>query len=101
MSMYVIKRSGKKELMHFDKITTRNSKLCSDLSIDPIKISQKVVESLKSGMKTVEIDVLSAETALYMSCLHTTLNMRFWPRGLLCRICTSLLSHCFRVLLRN
>ena len=67
MSMYVIKRSGKKELMHFDKITTRNSKLCSDLSIDPIKISQKVVESLKSGMKTVEIDVLSAETALYMS----------------------------------
>jgi hypothetical protein len=31
MSMFVVKRSGKKESVHFDKITSRVSKLCYGL----------------------------------------------------------------------
>jgi hypothetical protein len=31
MSMFVVKRSGKKESVHFDKITSRISKLCYGL----------------------------------------------------------------------
>ena len=31
MSMYVLKRDGKKESVHFDKITSRISKLCYGL----------------------------------------------------------------------
>jgi hypothetical protein len=31
MSMYVVKRGGRKESVHFDKITSRVSKLCYGL----------------------------------------------------------------------
>ena len=65
--MYVVKRSGKTEPVYFDKITKRNEKLCRDLNIDPIEISQKVIQSIHSGIKTEELDNLSAETALYLS----------------------------------
>ena len=65
--MYVIKRSGDHELVYFDQITTRNEKFCEDLDIDPTLVSKKVIDSIYSGIKTSEIDVLSAETALYMS----------------------------------
>lgn len=66
-TMFVIKRSGELEPVFFDKITKRNEKLCEDLDIDTRKVSQKVIDSMKCGMKTRELDVLSAETALYMS----------------------------------
>lgn len=68
--MYVIKRSGVTEPVFFDKITQRNAKLCADLSIDPIKISQKVIESIHSGIRTEDLDILSSETALYMSTME-------------------------------
>jgi ribonucleoside-diphosphate reductase alpha subunit len=66
-TMFIIKRSGEVEPVFFDKITARNEKLCEDLDIDTRKVSQKVIDSMKSGMKTRELDILSAETALYMS----------------------------------
>jgi len=65
--MYVIKRSGDKENLYFDQITTRIEKFCEDLNVDPSLVSQKTIESLYSGIHTSEIDKLSAETALYMS----------------------------------
>jgi ribonucleoside-diphosphate reductase alpha subunit len=68
--MYVIKRSGEREPVFFDKITQRNATLCADLSIDPIKISQKVIESIHPGIRTEDLDILSAETALYMSTME-------------------------------
>ena len=43
--MYVVKRSGQKEKVHFDKITARVSKLCYGLNqtfVDPVVVSQKV-----------------------------------------------------------
>ena len=65
--MFVIKRSGDHEPVYFDQITTRNEKFCEDLDIDPTLVSKKVIDSIYSGIHTSEIDVLSAETALYMS----------------------------------
>lgn len=65
--MFVIKRSGDSEPVFFDQITTRNEKFCEDLDVDPTLLSKKVIDSIYSGIHTSEIDVLSAETALYMS----------------------------------
>ena len=43
--MYVIKRNGRREKVHFDKITSRIRKLCYGLNddfVDPVLVSQKV-----------------------------------------------------------
>ena len=67
--MYVIKRDGKRENIKFDSITKRNEKLANllNLKVDLGKLSQKVIMSLKNGMKTEEIDELSADEAYGMS----------------------------------
>jgi len=65
--MYVLKRSGSKQRVYFDKINIRNEQMARGLDIDPTPVTQKVIQGLKSGIKTQELDLLSAETALYMS----------------------------------
>jgi len=65
--MFVIKRSGQKVPMRYDSITDRNLELSKDLSIDVAYLSKIVIQSLKNGMTTTEIDELAAETAAYMS----------------------------------
>lgn len=67
LKMYVIKRNGERELMRYDKITDRNVELATGLEVDVAKLSQSVIQSLKNGMTTEEIDQLSAETAFFMS----------------------------------
>ena len=45
LEMYVVKRSGKKEPVHFDKITARIAKLCYGLDqvkVQPVLVAQKV-----------------------------------------------------------
>ncbi|KAI9477069.1 ribonucleotide reductase [Zychaea mexicana] len=71
--MFVLKRDGRKEQVHFDKITSRINKLCSNLDskfIDPPQIAQKVVTGMYQGITTVELDNLAAETAAYMTTTH-------------------------------
>ena len=70
--MYVIKRSGKKEPVYFDKITSRINKLCYGLDslVDPIVISQKVCAGVYKGVRTSELDELAAETAAHMITHH-------------------------------
>lgn len=71
--MYVITRSGEKEPVKFDKITERIEQLCFDLNrevIDPMKITQKVVEGIYDDIPTSELDQLAAETAAYLSTKH-------------------------------
>ncbi|EPB85886.1 ribonucleoside-diphosphate reductase large chain [Mucor circinelloides 1006PhL] len=71
--MYVIKRDGSKENVHFDKITSRIAKLCYGLNdefVIPAQISQKVVSGVYQGITTVELDNLAAETAAYMTTSH-------------------------------
>lgn len=71
--MYVIKRDGRKEPVHFDKITSRIKKLCYGLDssfVEPTKVAQKVVLGVYQGVTTVELDELAAQTAAYMSTTH-------------------------------
>jgi ribonucleoside-diphosphate reductase alpha subunit len=71
--MKVIKRSGKREDVSFDKITARVKKLCYGLNptyIEPLEISRKVVQGLYDGVTTTELDNLAAETAATMAAQH-------------------------------
>jgi len=71
--MYVLKRNGKEEEVHFDKITNRIKHLCNNLNpdfVNPIKVTQRVVEGVYPGVTTSELDTLAAETCAYMSQYH-------------------------------
>lgn len=71
--MKVVKRSGKKEDVSFDKITARVKKLCYGLNqdyIDPIEIAKKVVQGIYDGVSTSDLDNLAAETAASMAATH-------------------------------
>ena len=71
--MQVIKRSGKRESVSFDKITARVKKLCYGLHhefVDPIEIAKKVIQGLYDGVTTTELDNLAAETAATMATIH-------------------------------
>jgi len=71
--MYVKKRDGREELVHFDKITSRIQKLCYGLDMDfvvPQAITLKVINGLYAGVTTVELDNLAAETAATMTTKH-------------------------------
>ncbi len=71
--MQVIKRTGRKEDVSFDKITARIKKLCYGLSSDYvnyIEIAKKVILGLYDGVTTTELDNLAAETAATMAAIH-------------------------------
>jgi ribonucleoside-diphosphate reductase alpha chain len=71
--MKVIKRSGRKEVVSFDKITARLRKLCYGLDTDfvnIIEVSKKVIMGLYDNVTTVELDNLAAETAANMATIH-------------------------------
>ena len=71
--MQVVKRSGKRESVSFDKITARIKKLCYGLDqdyVDPIQISMKVVQGIYDGVNTSDLDNLAAETAATMATVH-------------------------------
>lgn len=71
--MYVQKRSGRREPVHFDKITSRISKLSFGLNskfIQPHAIAKNVIQGLYDGVTTTELDNLAAETAASMAVIH-------------------------------
>ncbi len=71
--MQVVKRSGRKEDVSFDKITARVKKLCYGLNqeyVDPIEIAKKVIQGIFDGVTTSELDNLAAETAATMAAIH-------------------------------
>ncbi|XP_041054968.1 ribonucleoside-diphosphate reductase large subunit isoform X2 [Carcharodon carcharias] len=64
---------GRQERVMFDKITSRIQKLCYGLNpdfVDPAQITMKVIQGLYSGVTTVELDTLAAETAATMTTKH-------------------------------
>merc|ERR550525_1555604 len=68
-----MKRGGQRQEVKFDNITKRLRALCGGLDpkyIDPVPITQKVVEGFFNGISTSEIDTLAAETCAYMSQKH-------------------------------
>ena len=69
MAFHVVKRSGEEVPIQFDEISRRNEELVRQLGI-PIhveKLTQLVIQGLKSGITTEEIDHLSSETAISLS----------------------------------
>lgn len=70
--MYVVKRSGKKESVQFDKITARIRKLSYGLSplVNPAKVAMRVIDGLYDGVETTKLDDLAAETAATLTVQH-------------------------------
>mmetsp|Transcript_989 Transcript_989/g.1566 ORF Transcript_989/g.1566 Transcript_989/m.1566 type:complete len:856 (-) Transcript_989:924-3491(-) len=71
--MFVIKRNGKHQEVHFDKITSRITKLSYGLNpdfCDPVLVAQKVAAGVYKGVTTTELDELAAETAAAMTSTH-------------------------------
>jgi hypothetical protein len=57
-AMYVVKRDGRQESVHFDKITARLKKLGYGLSAehcDPVLVAQKVCVGVYKGVTTNQI----------------------------------------------
>ncbi|KAG0576265.1 hypothetical protein KC19_5G067700 [Ceratodon purpureus] len=71
--MYVIKRDGRQESVHFDKITARLKKLSYGLNpehCEPVLVAQKVCMGVYKGVTTSQLDELAAETAAAMTANH-------------------------------
>jgi len=74
--MRVIKRSGSYEDVSFDKILNRIRSLCfseefsNGLNIDETLVAQKVVQEIYDGVKTSELDDLSAQISMSMYSSH-------------------------------
>lgn len=71
--MFVKKRSGKIESVHFDKITERISKLINTNErkyIDPVIIAQKTIASIYNGITTEELDLESAKICINLCTTH-------------------------------
>lgn len=71
-SMYVINRHGDREAVYFDKILNRIKTLAFGLHplIDPVKVSQAVINGMFCGITTSELDNLAAQTCAYMAATH-------------------------------
>jgi len=98
--MFILKRDGEKQEVKFDKITKRIKVLCEGLNadfVDPVPITQKVIEGFYNGISTSEIDKLAAETCAYMSQRHpdfSTLAARIAVSNLHKSTCESMFETC-------
>ena len=71
--MFVIKRNGRSEAVHFDKIANRISKLAYGLNVqfvEPNIVVQKVIAGFYKGITSSELDELAAETAAHLTSVH-------------------------------
>ena len=72
--MFVTKRDGRREPVHFDKISARIRNLCEMEpkldAVDPVEVAQNVIRGLRKGMSTEELDRLTAETLAYRVIQH-------------------------------
>jgi ribonucleoside-diphosphate reductase alpha chain len=72
-NMFVIKRSGIKEPVKFDKITERINKQVKEGEesiLDASLVAQKVVASIYSGINTEELDIETAKICANLNTLH-------------------------------
>eukprot|EP00534_Pseudo-nitzschia_fraudulenta_P007682 CAMPEP_0201146910 /NCGR_PEP_ID=MMETSP0851-20130426/8558_1 /ASSEMBLY_ACC=CAM_ASM_000631 /TAXON_ID=183588 /ORGANISM="Pseudo-nitzschia fraudulenta, Strain WWA7" /LENGTH=823 /DNA_ID=CAMNT_0047422623 /DNA_START=143 /DNA_END=2614 /DNA_ORIENTATION=+ len=71
--MHVVKRDGRVESVHFDKITSRIDKLAFGLDtkhVEPPLVAQKVIQGVYPGVTTMELDELAAQTAASFATQH-------------------------------
>ena len=73
LDMHVLKRSGKKEVISFDKILKRIKTVGKDLDLKNViygQLAMKVIDQLKDNISTTEIDELTAEQSASMASIH-------------------------------
>ncbi len=62
--MQVQKRNGAFEDVKFDKVTARIQQLSDGLQVSPVLLAQKVLTNIHDGIKTSELDNISADIAI-------------------------------------
>ena len=67
---YVIKRSGEKEEMEFDKILKRIKLLSDGLKVNPSRVTQKVCSSIYPNINTSELDELAGQVCSSLATEH-------------------------------
>jgi len=75
--MEVVKRDGRRELVKFDKVTSRIQALCKGLNtdyVDPVVIAKEVIRGIHDGVTTEKLDRLAAETAASHATKHPDFN---------------------------
>jgi|TARA_B110000967_G_C18898563_1_gene572686 ribonucleotide reductase alpha subunit len=73
IDMHVLKRSGKKEAISFDKILKRIKLIGKDLELKNViygQLAMKVIDQLKDNIRTTDIDELTAEQCASMGSVH-------------------------------
>jgi ribonucleoside-diphosphate reductase alpha subunit len=73
IDMHVLKRSGKKEAISFDKILKRIKTVGKDLELKNViygQLAMKVIDQLKDNIRTTDIDELTAEQCACMGSVH-------------------------------
>ena len=69
-SYYVIKRNGEKEEVQFDKVVRRIKNKSNNLHVNPVLIAQKVCSRIYDGVKTSELDELTAQICTSHATTH-------------------------------
>jgi ribonucleoside-diphosphate reductase alpha subunit len=69
-SMEVIKRDGRKEEVSFDKVLERVRRAADTLQVNPTALAQKVLAQIYNGVKTTELDELTAQLAASLATVH-------------------------------
>uniref|UniRef100_A0A6C0IF41 ribonucleoside-diphosphate reductase n=1 Tax=viral metagenome TaxID=1070528 RepID=A0A6C0IF41_9ZZZZ len=70
LSMKVLKRNGSFEPISFDKVLGRIRKASKNLLVNPDSLAQQVLARIYDGVKTSEIDELTAQLAASLSTSH-------------------------------
>ena len=70
MAMQILKRDGRREDVHLDKITKRIEVLASGLQVEPILVAQKVIAGIFDGVSTRELDDLAVQTSANLVTTH-------------------------------
>jgi len=68
--MQVLKRNGSRESISFDKVLQRVRKAARGLTVNPDALAQQVLSQIYDGVKTSELDELTAQLAAGLSTLH-------------------------------
>ena len=69
-SMYVIKRTGEREEVSFDKCVKRIQKLSKDLKINPMEVAKLIITQIYDGVETFKLDELAAEICAAKTTIH-------------------------------
>jgi ribonucleotide reductase alpha subunit len=69
-TMYVVKRTGEREEVSFDKCLKRIQKLSKDLKINPMEVSQLIITQIYDGVETNKLDELAAEICAAKTTIH-------------------------------